>query len=228
MRDSNYNVLPMEDRPHVKAYALGFQALTDAELISMVINRGAGTRESLEQAHQMVNLSGRSLKRLKKMRIEEIEVIQGIGDCKALAVLAALELGRRLQREQAEDMHDMGSATAIYNYLFPRMADLDHEEAHLLLMNQNFKLIKHEKISSGGITETAVDIRIIMREAVLNNATMLAIAHNHPSNNNSPSRDDDRLTSMVSKACEAMRIHFVDHVIITDGKYYSYRENGRL
>jgi len=104
----------------------------------------------------------------------------------------------------------------------------DVEEAWVVLLNQNYKLIKAERISHGGISETAVDVRIIMREAILNNATIIALCHNHPSNNPRPSRDDDRLTQTVKKACETMRIHFADHVIITDGAYYSYCEEGRL
>jgi DNA repair protein RadC len=108
------------------------------------------------------------------------------------------------------------------------MMDLDHEEAHVLLLNHNYKLIKQVRLSQGGITETAVDIRVIMKNALLNNATIIVLVHNHPSNNVMPSRDDDRLTTNVKKACETMRIFFSDHVIITDGNYYSYRERGRL
>ena len=122
----------------------------------------------------------------------------------------------------------MGSATAIYNYMHPRMQDLDVEEAWALLMNQNYKLIRAVKISHGGISETAVDVRIIMREAILANATVLAICHNHPSGNNQPSIDDDRLTKRMKQACETMRIYFLDHVIVTDGRYYSYNEQGRI
>jgi DNA repair protein RadC len=108
------------------------------------------------------------------------------------------------------------------------MQDLDTEEAWILLMNQNYKLLKAERLSHGGITETAVDVRIIMKEALLNHATVLAFCHNHPSGNLRPSSDDDRLTQRIMKACDIMRIHFLDHVIITDGQYYSYREHGKL
>ena len=98
----------------------------------------------------------------------------------------------------------------------------------MLLLNQNFKLIKIEQLSSGGISETAVDVRQIMKLAVLNNATVLALTHNHPSNNPNPSSDDDRITQRVKKACDIMRIHFLDHVIVTDGRFFSYHEQGRL
>ena len=112
--------------------------------------------------------------------------------------------------------------------MHPKMQDLGTEQAWVLLLNQNFKLIKTEQLSSGGISETAVDVRQIMKLAVLNNATVLALVHNHPSNNITPSQDDDRITQRVKKACEIMRIHLLDHVIVTDGRYYSYHDQGKL
>ena len=120
----------------------------------------------------------------------------------------------------------MSTATRIYNYMLPKMQDLATEEFHILLKNNNYKLIKSLKISQGGITETSVDIRIII--AVLSNATILAACHNHPSGRISPSRQDDELTKSIQRACQLMRIHFTDHVIVTDGNYYSYAENGKL
>jgi DNA repair protein RadC len=108
------------------------------------------------------------------------------------------------------------------------MQDLDVEEAWVVLLSHNYKLIKAERISRGGITETAVDVRLIVKSAVLNNATIVALVHNHPSNNTRPSKDDDRLTERVKKACEVMRLYMLDHVIVTDGAYYSYREQGKL
>ena len=111
--------------------------------------------------------------------------------------------------------------------MHPQMQDLDVEEFWILLLNQNHRLIKKVRISHGGITETAVDIRIIIREAVLANATILAVCHNHPSGNLTPSHADNELTKDIKRACELMRIHFMDHVIITDGQYYSYHELGK-
>jgi DNA repair protein RadC len=112
--------------------------------------------------------------------------------------------------------------------MHPLLQDCDVEEFWLLLMNQNYRLIKKIRISHGGITETAVDIRIIMREAVLANATILAVCHNHPSGNLRPSTHDNDLTVQIQRACKLMRIHFMDHVILTDGSYFSYQETGRL
>ena len=162
------------------------------------------------------------------MSIGELMAYKGIGEAKAITILAACELGKRRQSEEAAERRDMGSATAIYNFMRPKMQDLDVEEAWVLLLNQNYKLIKAERLSHGGITETAVDVRLMVKSAILCNATIVALAHNHPSNNATPSREDDRLTERARKACETMRIYLLDHIIITDGRYYSYREEGRM
>ncbi len=217
-----------DERPEYKAANYGFESLSNTELLSMVINRGAGTIESMSQARQLMNVASGSLTALGKMSMYEMQVVQGIGDCKALAILAALELGKRKAMEKQGYRPDLGSSIAIYNFLYPMMADLQVEEAHLLLMNQNFKLLKHVKLSVGGITDTSVDVRRIMREAVMCNATIVALAHNHPSGSPYPSKDDDRLTTQIHKACEVMRLFFMDHVIITDGAFYSYHDKGKL
>lgn len=150
------------------------------------------------------------------------------GFYEAVAVLAALELGKRRAVEKMGSKPDMGSSLAIYNYMLPQMADLKVEQAHAIFMNQNFRLIKSVKLSEGGITETSVDIRILMREAVLSGATIMAFVHNHPSGNTQPSKADDVLTQQIAKACQVMRIFFMDHVIVTDGAFYSYHDKGRL
>ena len=122
----------------------------------------------------------------------------------------------------------MDSALAIYEEMHPVMQDLDVEEGWVLLMNQNFKLIKKMCISRGGLTETAIDVRIIVKQALLCNATVVALCHNHPSGSLRPSGSDDSLTNKVKDACNLMRLFFLDHVIITDGGYYSYSEEGRI
>ena len=111
--------------------------------------------------------------------------------------------------------------------MHPVMQDLDTEEFWLLLMNQNYQLIKKERIAHGGISEVSVDVRILIREAVLCNATILAVCHNHPSGSLKPSNADNDLTNTIQRACEVMRIKFLDHVIVTDGSYYSYHEEGK-
>lgn len=223
-----YNDILADERPEFKAANYGFDTLSNTELLSMIINRGAGTTESLSQARQLMNIADGSLSNLSKLSMDEMQVVQGIGDCKALAVLAAIELGKRRALERMPTKPDLGSSLAIYNYLMPQLADLKVEQAHAIFMNQNFRLIKSVKLSEGGITETSVDIRILMREAVLSGATIMAFVHNHPSGNTQPSKADDMLTQQIAKASQIMRIFFMDHVIITDGSFYSYHDKGRL
>ena len=217
-----------EDRPRERLERLGAEALSNAELLAILIGSGTPKMSAVELMKVVLAACHNNLNTLGKMSIKDLEGFKGIGPAKAITILAACELGKRRAREKAEIREDLGSATAVYNYMHPRMQDLDVEEFHILLMNQNFKLIKEECISHGGITETAVDIRIIMKEALLNNATVMAVCHNHPSGNTRPSRQDDQLTDRIKKACEIMRVYFLDHVIVTDGGYYSYREQGRL
>lgn len=223
-----YSNILADERPEFKAANYGFDTLSNTELLSMIINRGAGTTESLSQARQLMNIADGSLSNLAKLSIDEMQVVQGIGDCKALAVLAAIELGKRRALERMPTKPDLGSSLAIYNYMLPQMADLKVEQAHAIFMNQNFRLIKSVKLSQGGITETSVDIRILMREAVMSGATIMAFVHNHPSGNTQPSKADDVLTQQIAKASQIMRIFFMDHVIVADGSFYSYHDKGRL
>lgn len=217
-----------EDRPRERLERLGAEALSNAELLAILIGSGTPQVNAVDLMKNVLASCHNNLNTLGKMTIRDLEAFKGIGPAKAITILAACELGKRRAREKAEERTDLGSATAIYNLMHPKMQDLDVEEFHILLMNQHFKLIREVRISHGGITETAVDIRVIMREAILNNATVLAACHNHPSGNTHPSRQDDQLTERIRKACDIMRIYFLDHVIVTDGSYYSYREQGKL
>jgi len=224
----NINQWAEEDRPREKLGRLGAEALSNAELLAILIGSGSTKESAVDLMKRMLVDCNNNLNTLGKKSIYELTAYNGIGEAKAITIMAACELGKRRQLAKVEERQDLGSATAIYNYMHPRMQDLDVEEAWILLMNQNYKLIKALRISHGGITETAVDVRIIMREALLANATIVALCHNHPSNNTTPSANDDRLTQRVKKACEVMRLFFLDHVIITDGQYFSYHEQGRM
>lgn len=217
-----------EDRPREKMMRLGTEALSHAELLAILIGSGSTKESAVDLMKRVLSDCGNNLNTLGKMTIQDLMRYNGIGEAKAITILAACELGKRRQMETPEERPDCGSATRIYNLMHPVMQDLDVEEFWILLMNQHFKLIKKQRISHGGITEVAVDIRIIMREAVLANATVLAVCHNHPSGNLHPSKQDDSLTMNIKRACETMRLHFLDHIIITDGAYYSYQEEGRL
>lgn len=224
----NINEWAEEDRPREKLMRLGPAALSDAELLAILVGSGSTKEDAVSLMKRILADCHNNLNTLGKMTIRELCAYNGVGEAKAITILAACELGKRRQAEKPEERPDVGTATRIYNQMHPLMQDLDVEEFWLLLMNQNHRLIKQMRISHGGITEVSVDIRIIMREAVLSNATMLAVCHNHPSGSLSPSKMDDELTASLNKACQMMRIKLLDHVIVTDGKYFSYYESGRL
>lgn len=217
-----------EDRPREKLRDKGAESLSDAELLAILIGSGSQDESAVSLMQHILHDCHDNLNSLGKMSLHDLTAYKGIGEAKAITIIAACELGKRRQATKPADRPDLGSATAVYEFMLPRMQDLDTEEAWLLLMNQRFRLIKAVKLSHGGLSETAVDVRVIMREALLANATVFTLIHNHPSGNARPSGDDDRLTKRIKEAAQTMRIHMVDHVIITDGRYYSYAEEGRL
>lgn len=217
-----------EERPRERLARIGASNLTNAELLAILIGSGTASQSAVKLMQSVLERCHNNLNTLGKMSINELMTFKGIGPAKAITILAACELGKRRQRTAAEDLPRLNSSQAIYEHMHPLMQDLDVEEAWVVLMNQNFKLIKTVRISHGGISETAVDVRLIMKEAVLCNATIMVLCHNHPSNNTHPSKTDDKLTDRVRKAADVMRIYFMDHIIITDGAYYSYRDEGRL
>lgn len=224
----NINQWAEEDRPREKLMTLGAEALSNAELLAILIGSGSTKETAVELMKRILVNCHNNLNTLGKMSIRDLCQYNGIGEAKAITILAACELGKRRVREKAEERPQLSTATDIYNYMYTRTQDLDVEEAWIVLMNQNYRLIKTVRLSHGGLTETAVDVRVAMKEAIMANATVMVLCHNHPSNNPKPSKDDDRLTDRMKKACELMRIHFLDHIILTDGMYYSYHEMGRL
>ena len=218
----------VEDRPREKLMKLGARALSNAELLAILIGSGTPQESAVDLMKRVLNDCHNNLNALGKMSLEELMAYKGVGEAKAVSILAACELGKRRQHEDAGSRPQLNSADAIYSYMHPHLQDLEVEEAWVLLLNHHYKLIKEVCISRGGISETAVDVRLILKHALLNNATVVALCHNHPSGNNRPSAEDDRLTANIKRACDYMRIYLIDHLVITDGSYYSYREEGRL
>lgn len=217
-----------EDRPREKLMGHGAETLSSAELLAILIGSGNTEESAVDLMKRILNDCGNQLGRLSKMSVEQLMSYKGIGEAKAITIKAACELGKRREMEEPQKRPTMDKARQIYDYLWPKMRDLDMEESYVLLLNHGFRLIDSVRLSHGGITETAIDVRVIMKHAILQNATIIVLAHNHPSGNLTPSRDDDMVTKKVQEACRTMRIVLADHVIITDGDYYSYAENGKL
>ena len=228
MEKLNINQWAEEDRPREKMMVLGPQALSDAELLAILIGSGSTKESAVDLMKRVLSDCRNNLNTLGKMTIHQLCDYNGISEAKAITIMAACELGKRRQQEKAEERPDIGTATLIYNHMHPTLQDKDVEEFWILLMNQNHRLIKKMCIAHGGISEVSVDVRISIREAVLANATILAVCHNHPSGSLAPSRMDNDLTYSIQNACKLMRIRFLDHIIITDGAYYSYHEEGMV
>lgn len=228
MEKLNINQWAKEDRPREKLMHLGASALSNAELLAILVGSGSTKESAVDLMKRVLGDCNNNLNTLGKKTVHDLCEYNGIGEAKAITIMAACELGKRRQMETPEERPDLGTATLIYNHMHPVLQDEDVEEFWILLMNQNHRLIKKMRIARGGISEVSVDVRIIIREAVLANATILAVCHNHPSGSLRPSNMDNDLTYAIQKACSLMRIRFLDHVIITDGAYYSYHEKGRI
>ena len=224
----NINQWAAEDRPREKMERLGAQALSDAELLAILIGSGSPKEDAVSLMKRILADCNNNLNTLGKMTIHDLCQYNGVGPAKAITIMAACELGKRRQMESAEERPELGTATRIYNHMHPLMQDLDVEEFWVLYLNQNCKLIKKLRIARGGISEVSVDVRIVVREAVLANATIVAVCHNHPSGSIRPSTHDDQITQQLQQACKLMRLHFLDHVIVADGCYYSYHEEGKI
>lgn len=228
MKSISINNWAEADRPREKLERLGASVLSDAELLAILIGSGTANESAVDLMKHILKDCHNNLNSLGKLSIHQLEEYKGIGPAKAITILAACELGKRRQRAKVEEVPLLNSAEAIYNYMYTTIQDLDIEEGWILMMKQNFRLIEAKRISIGGLTMAPIDIRLMMKEVLMKNTTILAFCHNHPSGNTSPSHEDDLLTTRIRKACELLSIHFADHVVLTDGKYYSYREEGRL
>ena len=218
----------IEDRPTDKMIELGVNALSDAELLSIVIGAGTHKATAVDIAKNLLANHQNNLNELGKAEFYEICETEGIGTSIACRIMAAIELGKRRQIAGMGDHPDLSTACRIFQFMAPIVGDLHEEQAHLLLMNQNYRLIKHVLLSKGGLTETMMDIRLIVKHAVLNNSSIIAIVHNHPSQNTRPSKMDDDITKAIQNACKLMRIYLCDHVIVGSHSYFSYREEGKI
>ena len=224
----NINQWAEEDRPREKMMLHGVSALSNAELLAILIGSGNTEDSAVELMRKVLNDYHNNLSELGKASIDELCRFKGIGPAKAITILAASELGKRRKEEGVEERRNILSSKDVYECLYPLMCDLPTEECWVLLLNQASKLIDKVKISAGGLSATAVDVRCILREALLKRASAIALCHNHPSGSIRPSREDDLLTKQVAQASECMNIRFIDHVILTDGAFYSYADEGRI
>ncbi len=216
------------ERPRERLAELGAGALSNSELLAILIGSGNATETAVGLMRRILSDCGGNLNRLGKMTLPELCAYNGIGPAKAITIMAACELGKRRQSEDVEERKRISSSCDIYNYFHPVMCDLPTEECHVLLLNQALNIMGSKCVGRGGITATVVDVRLVLREALLARATQIALCHNHPSGNVHPSKEDDKLTTRLKQAAAAMDITLIDHIVLTDGRYFSYSDEGRL
>lgn len=217
-----------EDRPREKLMAKGSESLTNAELLAILIGSGTPSKSAVELTREILKHCDNRLANLGKMSVEELMTFNGIGEAKAITIVAAAEIGRRRSQEIAADMPKMDKPQLVYDFMRPRIQDLTHEESWVMLLNNDARLVKLVHLSSGGLTDTSVDVRVVLKEALLAESTCIILIHNHPSGSIRPSTIDNQLTDTVKKAGDVMKIRLLDHVIVADGGYYSYVLEGKL
>lgn len=217
-----------EDRPREKMMLKGAEALSDAELLAILIGSGNTEESAVSLMQRVLSTCGNDLNQLGKWEVQDFSSFKGFGPAKSITIMAALELGKRRRLQERPERAVIRSSRDIHDIFYPLLCDLAQEEFWVLLMNQAACVIDKARISRGGIDQTTADVRSILREALLQRATQIALIHNHPSGNPRPSPEDQRLTELVRKASQTMNIRLTDHVIITDWKYYSFTDEGLL
>ena len=219
---------PEDERPREKAVKHGIASLSKSELLAILIGSGTVEESAVGLMKRVLASCGDSIARLAKLSVDDLCRFKGIGPAKAITIVAACELWKRRQGDDLERVQCIRSSHSIYESFYPIMCDLNIEECHVLLLNNMHKVIDCVRIGSGGFTATLVDIRIVLREALLKRATSIALCHNHPSGNPKPSAEDDKITRSLQEACKIMNIRLVDHIVFAGSNYYSYFDEGRL
>lgn len=222
------NQWALEDRPREKMMEKGAAALSDAELLAILIGSGNTDESAVELMRRMLLSCDNNLNSLAKWEVSDYSHFKGIGPAKSVTLMAALELGKRRKLQSVKERTRISCSKDIYAIFQPIMCDLEQEEFWVLLLNQAAKVIDRVRISTGGIDGTYTDVRTILREAILQRATQIAVVHNHPSGNIRPSQPDKTLTEYIRKASDTMNIRLIDHVIVCEDKFYSFADEGLL
>lgn len=216
------------DRPREKLLIHGKRTLSDTELIAILIGSGNKEESAVELSKRILQKAGNNLDELGRLTINDLKKFKGIGEAKAISIVAALELGGRRQHILPDEKPIVKTSKDAFQILSPVLSDLPHEEFWIILLNRANKVIKKEKISTGGIVSTVVDIKIIMKLAVENLASSVILCHNHPSGNLIASESDKRLTQKLKEACHTFEVNLLDHLIIAGKNYYSFADNSNI
>ena len=218
----------VQDRPREKYARNGAASLSDAELIAILFRTGNASESAVELAKRLLSTSNNSLNELSVKTLLELSETKGIGQAKAMALLTAFEIGRRIRAEKVEEKPVIKSSLDVVNLMQNKIAYLDHEELWVIYLNQSSRILGVAQINKGGIASTEVDVRIVLQQAVVKKSTQIILCHNHPSGSIRPSKADIQLTEKTRKAANLLDVVLVDHIIIHRERYFSFVEEGML
>ncbi len=217
----------LEDRPREKLIAKGLSALSDAELLAIILGSGSSKESAVDLAKKILKDCDNNLNELGKKSVSDLKSkYHGVGEAKAINVVACLELGRRRKLQERQEKSKITQSKDVCDLFQSILGDLPHEEFWILLLNRSNKVITKYKISQGGIAGTVIDVRLILKSAIDNLASSIILIHNHPSGNVQPSDADISITKKMKEAGKVMDIPVLDHIIVTESGYYSFADEG--
>jgi DNA repair protein RadC len=217
-----------EDRPREKMMDKGASALSDAELIAIILGSGTKEMTAVDSAKNLLNGADNDLNKLGKMSIGDLQKFKGIGAARAVTIAAALELGRRRKESDRQKKEKIMQSKDIYEIFFPLLSDLPYEEFWMLYLSKSNNVINKVKISMGGTDRTVIDVKLIAKSAIERLAASAIAVHNHPSGNMNPSKEDISLTMKIKNALSLFDIPLLDHIIIADDRYFSFADGEML
>ncbi|WP_456376386.1 RadC family protein [Lutibacter sp.] len=217
-----------EDRPREKMLLKGKIALSDAELIAILIGSGNRNESAVALSKRILASIDNNLNKLGKLAVSDLTKFKGVGDAKAISIITALELGRRRRLEEALELPKITSSKAVFNLMQPLIGELQHEEFWVIYLNNSNKVLYKQQLSKGGLTGTVVDVRLVYKKAIEIYATAIILCHNHPSGKLQASNADKLITSKLKQAGETLDIKVLDHLIITENAYFSFADENIL
>ena len=217
-----------DDRPREKLLLKGKQSLSDAELIAILMGSGSKNESAVDLAKRILKASKDNLIELSKLGVKDFIKFKGVGEAKAISIIAALELGKRRRREEALDKKKISSSIDVFEYFSGILSDTNYESFYILLLNRANKIIREIQISEGGLSGTVADPKKIFKVALEHNASAMILCHNHPSGNIKPSDADIKLTHKLRNAGEMLDLPVIDHIILGEENYYSFADEGKL
>jgi DNA repair protein RadC len=227
-RHLTIKALAEDDRPREKLLNLGRHSLSDAELLAIIMASGNKNETAVQLAQRILAENQNDINNLAKLTVPDLKKYTGVGTVKAITIAAAFELGRRRKDTESAERIKITSSLIAYQVLQTKLSDLPHEEFWILILNRANQVVKQEYLSKGGITGTVVDVRLICKSAIENNASGIIIAHNHPSGQLQPSEQDKQITKKIKEALKLFDISLLDHLIIGDQRYFSFSDEAIL